>query len=390
MDIHTTRGRSRGRLLAALAVCGTLAFGVAACGDDEDSGATAAGTTTAPAEPVKVKVGVGPFLDNQTLALATEMGYDKEQGLEFEQVILPSNNAIYQAIRTGDIDLGAGTLRGLQTVAKTAPDLQNFIVKDQFKGYFLVGRKGDTPVYSELVKEGKTPEEAKQEVLESFKGKTVNMVKQQNYAPLAAGLEAAGIDPDEVKINDFADDAKAALAFQRGDGDFYTGALPQQSKLLLDDPDKYVNVGGYEILGPAAISYDTWTTSKDWLAENPDVALKVLAAQLKTAQYIQDDLDAAAPQLAKLVTDASKTELPVENVKLLASDFTKFLTAQNLEEDVFNPDSPLFWEKEAELAAEQNAKDLPEGYKPADQNVSEEWFKKYQADSALTSWVEGK
>ena len=31
--------------------------------------------------------------------------------------------------------------------------------------FFLVGRKGDTPVYSELVKEGKTPEEAAGAVL---------------------------------------------------------------------------------------------------------------------------------------------------------------------------------------------------------------------------------
>lgn len=383
-----TNHRTRGRLLAALAACGALALGVAACGDDGDSGAST-GSSTAAAKPTTVKVGVGPFLDNQTLALAHELGYDKEQGLDFQQVILPSNNAIYQAIRTGDIDLGAGTLRGLQSVAKTAPDLQNFIVKDQFKGYFFVGRKGETPVYADLIKEGKTPEEAKKEVLESFKGKTFNMVKQQNYAPLAAGLEAAGIDPKDVKINDFADDAKAALAFQRGDGDFYTGALPQQSKLLLENPDKYVNVGGYEILGPVAISYDTWTTSKDFLAKNPEVALKVVAAQLKAAQYIKDDLDAASVKLGELVTDASKTELPAENVKLLASDFTKFLTAEDLEKDVFNPDSPLYWKKEAELAAKQNAKDLPEGYTPEDQNVSQDWFEKYQADADLQSWVQG-
>lgn len=373
------------RRLAALCAVAVVGITAAGCGDSTNSSDTA--TAAAVDKLTTVKIGVGPFLDNQTLDLAEQVGFAKELGLKIDSTILPSNNAIYQAIRTGNIDAGAGTLRGLQPLAKGAPDLRDFMFKDQFLGFFFVGRKGKTPVYSELIAAGKSPAEAKKEVLQSFVGKSFDLIKQQNFPPLASALKAAGIDPSKVKVNDFSDDSKAALAFEHGTGDFYTGALPQQSKLLLDHPDKYVNVGGYEILGAAGLAYDTWATSTKFLQAKPDIAKKLVALQLRTARYIREDLDAAAPKLAALVTKASSTELPVPTVKLLASQFTKFLTPADLEKDVFNPSSALFWQNEAKLDAQQNAKDLPEGFTVDQAEVSEEWFKRYQADPKLVAWV---
>jgi hypothetical protein len=42
-------------------------------------------------------------------------------------------------------------------------------------------------------------------------------------------LENADLTLDDITILDFADDAKAAAAFLRGEGDFYYGSLPQGS-----------------------------------------------------------------------------------------------------------------------------------------------------------------
>jgi ABC-type nitrate/sulfonate/bicarbonate transport system substrate-binding protein len=378
------RGWSR-RLPAALAVA-ALIPAVAACGtanNPPDKVAAAA----APALQT-VKIGVGPFLDNQTLDLGEQLGFAKDLGLRIKSTILPSNNAIYQAIRTGDIDVGAGTLRGLQPIVKSAPELRNFMFKDQFLGFFFVGRKGSTPVYADLVAGGASPAAAKAQVLRSFVGKSFDLIKLQNFAPLASGLKAGGIDPSKVKINDFSDDAKAALAFEGGRGDFYTGALPQQSKLLLDHPDKYVNVGGYEILGPAGLSYDTWATSDRFLTSKPAIARKLVALQLRVARYIRERLPQAAPKLAALVTKASSTELPVSTVKLLASQFTKFLTPADLTDGVFSSASPVHWENEAKLDAEQNAKDLPSGFQIGQADVEQTWFDNYKADPKLVAWVD--
>ncbi|MBL7501140.1 ABC transporter substrate-binding protein [Frankia sp. CNm7] len=371
----------RPRVGAAVAALVVVALG--ACSSSSPDEPSGPDLTT-------VRVGIGPFLDNQTLPLAQQLGFATEQGIKFEFKTLPSNDAIYQAVQTGQLDVGAGTIRGLVPLAQTAPTLRNYIIRDQFLGFFLVGRtEDDPPVYADLVDQGRAPEEAKTTVLRSWVGKTFNIVGSQNFAPIAAGLQAAGIDPESVKINNFADDAKAAAAFQSGEGDFYTGSLPIQSALLLDHPDDYVNVGGYEVLGPAGLAYDTWTTSQGWLDENPELALKVLAVVLKTSRYIDDNLDSAAPKLTDLVNTASAGSLPVDQVKLLATEFTDFLTPEDLTSKVFAPASPYYWQNEVKLDIEQSSPAPPADYDPAEVANAEEWFQKLRANSALMSWVNG-
>ncbi|OHV35927.1 hypothetical protein BCD49_20095 [Pseudofrankia sp. EUN1h] len=354
-----------------------------ACSSSSSDDSSGPGLTT-------VKVGIGPFLDNQTLPLAQQLGFATEQGIRFDFKTLPSNDAIYQAIQTGQLDVGAGTIRGLVPLAKTAPTLRNYIIRDQFLGFFLVGRTEDgPPVYSDLVAGGSTPEAAKTAVLKSWVGKTFDIVGSQNLAPIAAGLQAAGIDPTSIKVNNFADDAKAAAAFQSGEGDYYTGSLPIQSALLLDHPKDYVNVGGYEVLGPAGLAYDTWTTSQSWLDKNPELALKVLAIVLKTSRYIDGNLDSAAPKLTDLVNTASSGSLPVDQVKLLATQFTDFLTPEDLTSKVFAAASPFYWRNEVTLDIEQSSPAPPAGYDPAEVANAEEWFQKLRANSALMTWVNG-
>jgi len=370
------------RLRVGAVVAALAAVALAAC-SSSSQGSSGPSLTT-------VRVGIGPFLDNQTLPLAQQLGFAAEQGIRFDFKTLPSNDAIYRAIQTGQLDVGAGTVRGLVPLARTAPTLRNYIIRDQFLGFFLVGRTKDhPPAYADLVAKGSTPDAAKAEVLRSWVGKTFDIVGEQNFAPIAAGLQAAGIDPKSVKVNDFADDAKAAAAFQSGEGDYYTGSLPIQSALLLDHPKDYVNVGGYEVLGPAGLAYDTWTTSQGWLNKNPRLALKVLAVVLKTSRYINGNLDSAAPKLTDLVNSASSGSLPVDQVKLLATQFSDFLTPQQLTSKVFAPSSPYYWLNEVKLDIRQSSPAPPAGYDPAAVANAETWFQKLRADTALLAWVNG-
>jgi ABC-type nitrate/sulfonate/bicarbonate transport system substrate-binding protein len=385
--------RARTGVAAAIAVAALTAT---ACSSSSSSSAPAAapssGTASASAAAAlsTVKVGIGPFLDNQTLPLAQELGFAAQQGIKFQFTTLPSNDAIYQAIESGQLDMGAGTLRGLVPLASTAPTLRNYIIRDQFLGFFLVGRKRANPlVYSALIAKGVAPATAKLEVLKSWQGKTFDIVGEQNFAPIAAGLAAVGISPKSVKVDNFADDAKAAAAFQSGVGDYYTGSLPIQSALLLDNPNDYVNVGGYEVLGPAGLAYDSWTTSQSWLAANPQLALKVLAVVLKTSRYINTDLSAAAPKLADLVNTASSGNLPVAQVKLLATQFSDFLTPQQLTARVFDTTSPFYWQNEIKLDIQQSSPAPPVGYNPASVADAQSWFAKFQSTPALVAWVNG-
>jgi len=378
----------RGAVGAATALV-VAALTATACASSSSSASPASAAGSASAAPATVTVGIGPFLDNQTLPLAQELGFAAQQGITFKFTTLPSNDAIYQAIESGQLDMGAGTLRGLVPLAATAPSLRNYIIRDQFLGFFLVGRKSaNPPAYAALTAKGVAPAQAKLDVLKSWVGKTFDIVGEQNFAPIAAGLAAAGISPKSVHVDNFADDAKAAAAFQSGVGDYYTGSLPIQSALLLDHPADYVDVGGYQVLGPAGLSYDTWTTSDSWLAKNPQLALKVLAV-VKTSRYINTDLGAAAPQLTELVNTASSGDLPVAQVKLLATQFSDFLTPQQLTDRVFASTSPFYWQNEIKLDIQQSTPAPPAGYDAAAVADAASWFAKLQASPQLVAWVNG-
>ncbi|MHB8692531.1 MAG: ABC transporter substrate-binding protein [Solirubrobacteraceae bacterium] len=389
-DLHHSRRPARRRRLLLTAAAGMAAVALCACGSSS-TGTKAASTTPAGSSSALsvIKVGIGPFLDNQTLALAQELGFAKQQGIEFQFTTLPSNDAIFQAIQTGSIDMGAGTLRGLAPIVKQAPGLRNFIFRDQFLGFFLVGRKGKSVIYSDLIKQGVPPATAKQRVLKAFDHSTMDLVKIQNFPPIAAALQSAGLNPGNVTVNNFSDDAQAALAFEHGTGDYYTGALPQQAALLLNHPDQFVNAGGSEVLGATSATYDTWTTSQSWMADHPVLAKKVLAVVLKTNRFIKERLSQAAPMLAALVNKAASSNFSAAEVALLAHQFSDFLTPQELTAKVFNPSNPYYWQNEAKVAADQNKSALPGGYNITQSNDAQAFYNTYAGDSTLTSWVNG-
>jgi ABC-type nitrate/sulfonate/bicarbonate transport system substrate-binding protein len=354
-------------------------------------GATAAPSASQPAAkvaaPISVTIAVGPFLDNQPLRLAAAWGLDKQVGLSFKSIVLPSNNAIFQALRTGDAHVGAGTVAGLPPIVKQAPELRNWAIKDQFLGYFIVGRKGAGPVYADLIRNGVAPRSATRQVLSSFLGKSFCIVRIQNWPVVEGALQAIGLDPSRVDVKDFADDAKAAQAFLSGACDFYTGSLPQQAKLLLDYPARFVAVGGYEILGPGALWYDTWTSTDSWLQANEDTALRVLAVHYRVMRYIQERPNWVAPELTKLVNEASAGSLPVSQVKFLMQRFSLFHTPAQAQQRAYNPRSPFYWLNQANFIVKQNVKSLPAGYNVRTWEVEDVWFNKFLARKDLVRWV---
>jgi hypothetical protein len=96
-----------------------------------------------------------------------------------------------------------------------------------------------------------------------------------------------------------------------------------------------------------------------------------------------------APKLTELVNKASAGNLPVDQVKLLATQFKSFLTPADLTGKVFNSTSPFYWRNEVILDIEQSNPAPPADYDPAVVANAEMWFTKLQADQQLMSWVTG-
>lgn len=383
------RGRAvhRARWSSAIAASTAAAFFLAACGTTTPSASVS--STSAPL--TTVTVGIGPFLDNQTLALAQQLGYAKAEGIQFKFVTLPSNGAIFSAIESGSIDMGAGTMRGIIPLAATAPTLRNFIIRDQFLGNFLVGRKSQHPLtYSGLVAAGESPNQARRNVLLSLRGKAVDIIAVQNLPPITSALKSVGIDPSLLHVNNFSTDALASLAFENGTGNYYTGNLVTQSTLLLNHPNEYVDVGGgTQVLGGAGLSYDSWTSSQGWLSAHHQLALKIVAVVLKVNRYIQQRLGSAAPALARLTNAAASSNLSVPVVKQLVSKYETFLTPAQLGSQVFNASSPDYWLNETKLDMKANAGVLPPNFNPRTLDPAQKYFKEYEQNAGLVKFVNG-
>jgi hypothetical protein len=380
-SLHRKRRGSPG-LAAGVALSAVVAL---------TAGGSAMAATPASAGVTTVTVGIGPFLDNQTLPLAQQLGFAKQEGINFKFETLASNQAIFEAIESGTLDMGAGTMRGLVPLAKTAPNLRNFIIRDQFLGNYIVGRKNPTqPTYAGLVASGDSPSQARLKVLTSMMGKSIDIIAVQNLPPVTSALEEVGLKPSGLHVNNFSDDSEASLAFEHGSGNFYTGNLVTQAELLVDHPNEYVDLGGGpSLLGPAGLSYDAWTSSSGWLASNHQTALKVLAVMLKVQRYMAQDLGSAAAALTTLTNTAASSTLSVPVVEQLVKNYELFLDASDMKENVFNPSSSLYWQNEIKLDEKANQSALPSGYNPDVTNPAQAFFQQYLTDPALVKFVNG-
>ena len=143
-----------------------------------------------------------------------------------------------------------------------------------------------------------------------FKGKEFCIIPQRK--PLIADtIQQVGLDIDDVTLLNFADDQKAAMAYMRGEGDFYMGSLPQERRLL-QEPDKYVNAGGSEVLGPGGLWYDTMVTTDAFIKDNRETALRTLAVLYRSIKLWDEKKEQFAQIGADAISKSTGVDFAVE------------------------------------------------------------------------------
>ncbi|WP_080692121.1 ABC transporter substrate-binding protein [Brucella anthropi] len=345
---------------------------------------TCIGIAAANADDVKtVKVGITPYFDYMPWVIAKEKGLDKEVGINLDLVTITNTAAGVAAMRQGSLDIVSSCHVCNFPLYKSVPSLRSFLITDQFKGFIVIGRKG-TDTFAEL--EAKVgAEKAKEQILKGFKGKTFPTVLSTYKPLLTAALDQVGMTISDLNVIESGDDAQAALAFQRGTGDFYVGSLPQETKLL-SMPDKYVNVGGSEILGPAGLWYSTMVSTQEWLDKNDDTAVKLAAIWYRVSRYADERFDDVAPIWVKATNERAAASFTIDDFKgtfqLLA-----FPTLEKAKTTVFNPSSGVYWKKSVDFYEKQNADQLPGGLEPASNALEEKYYTKLAADKNLTDWI---
>jgi ABC-type nitrate/sulfonate/bicarbonate transport system substrate-binding protein len=338
-------------------------------------------------EQTVVRVGMTPFFDYQFFSVAKEYGWDKQLGLDLQFEWLTQSGPSIQALTNGSLDTVNTCVVCNYPFYESVPEMQNFLTVNQFKGFVVIGRIGQSRTYAELLTELGNADAARTAAIRQMEGKTFP-VYLANYQPLiTAVLEQAGLGIDDVRTVNFADDEKAALAFISGEGDFYLGGLPSEINLLMNHPDQFQLIGGAEILGPAGLWYSNVASTQDWLAANEDAALKIMAMSYRYNRYVQEKIDAIMPIVVKAMNDHSGVGTDVESLTFIFDQFLEFRTYQQDAETTYNPDSPLFWETSATYYVAKSA-ELPEGADYALNNPLNDWYAKFTAREDLLSWVD--
>ena len=348
---------------------------------------TTVGFAAAQTRRTIVRVGMTPFFDYQFFAVAKEFGWDKELGLNLQFTWFTQSGPSTQALARGSIDTVNTCVVCNFAFYQSVPQLTDFLTVNQFKGFVIVGRKGRAKTYQEFLKELGDPTKAQVATIQQFKGTTWPEYRV-NYEPLIKGvLEQGGLKLEDIKIINFADDEKAALAMIGGTGDFYMGGLPSEINLLFRHPDKFILIGGAEILGPAGLWYSQVASSKAWLSKNPDAALKIMAMSYRFNRYVRERPAQVLPIVRKSMNAHSGAGITLDELEFIFRTFLEFRTYQKEKAETYNASSPLFWGRSAEYYVKQS-KELPAGADYRRNNPLEEWFGKFLARKDLVTWVD--
>ena len=362
----------KSKLLAAMTVAAGLLFGA---GDAQGG------------EPAVVRVGMTPFFDYQFFSVAKEYGWDKQLGLDLQFQWLTQSGPSIEALTNGSLDTVNTCVVCNFPFYESVPEMQNFLTVNQFKGFVVVGRVGQSKSYDELLAELGSADKAKMAAIQQMKGKTFP-VYLANYQPLiSAVLRQAGMSLSDVQTINFADDEKAALAFIGGKGDFYMGGLPSEINLLMNHPDQFKLIGGAEILGPAGLWYSNVASTQKWLAANEDAALKIMAMSYRYNRYVQEKIDVVMPIVVKAMNDHSGVATDVKSLKFIFDKFLEFRTYKQDADTTYGASSPLFWENSAKYYVAKST-ELPKGADYAAKNPLNDWYNKFVARKDLLSWVD--
>jgi len=361
---------------AGITLLATLALG--GCASPGAEGADGSGTTT-------VKIGMAPYFEYQPWVLADQLGLDEEQGLDFQFTNYTSTDKAVVAAYRGDLDIAPSCQACTLPLMGQLPDIREWMITNQFKGFILIGRAGETETFEELSKEV-GDEEAKKQILESLRGKEFAIRSSSYLSLLTAALEQVGMTTDDITIIDFQSDSQAALAFIGGTGDYYIGSLPEEAKLLAS-PDKYVNAGGTDVLGDAGLWFSTMNATEKWLTENEDLAVKLLAVWYRTMTYMADDPDTMVPMFADAINEATSATLSDDDIAYITTELERFATLDQAETEFYDPESPTYFMKAMDFYVPASADVLPDDYDVDTAVQNAEFFQRLLDDDDLVEWI---
>ena len=274
------------RLLAGV-VALTLVVALAACGGDDDSDASG-GSTSGGGEGVgdAIVLGYSAWPGWFPLAVAEEKGLFEEAGVKVELRFFADYLGSLDAMAAGEIDGNTQTLNDTMFGVAAGDEQTIVVTNDNSTG-------NDAIICDESI-----------ESIEDLEGKSVAAEPGVvDHFLLLQGLESVGLTEDDIEFRGLATDA-AAASFASGEVDcagvfapFTLTALEREgSHVVFDSADFPGTISDHIVVTPELIEdrpedvqklVDAWYLTLDWMEENPDEALEILAeaAELSPEEY---------------------------------------------------------------------------------------------------------
>ena len=403
----------KGTLL--LAVLAMLAI---ACGDAEEEAPTttqAPQTTTtteamveeepmvdlsvAPDEPKGgvIRIGATPSYDDRLWSYAASIGMDTRIGLDLE--IIPFVSIPYTQLQTDEIDMLFSCQICYGTIIGEFPEYRNYLITNQYQGFVLIGRAGETVVYEEALDRLGDEEAAMAELAESMRGK--EFVKTEGFpTTFERGLlDNIGLtfDPDDTANQDvvfkyYPSMEAMNFGYLSGEADYYTGNLSAQARMLYSEElaGEYVVAAPLELFGASAILYSTEGVRADWLEENPETVLRSLAIWYRASRY----LDAYPEIVGEFVGEEAKdqtggTSLGAFVTSRIMTELNYFPLLDDAKDYMFTPGELTYF---GNVVADSFASGREEGYIAEgvdwqDHEVQEVWFNRLLEREDLVAWI---
>ncbi|MDO8213385.1 ABC transporter substrate-binding protein [Conexibacter sp. CPCC 206217] len=269
------------RPFAALLLAALLAFGLAACGSDDDSGsadtAAAAGSTSASgsgAAPEKITIAY-QAIPNGDLIVKNQRWLEQAfPDTEIEWKLFDSGGTVNEAVAASSVDIG---LAGSSPVARglsTPIEYQVPWIHD------VIGRAEALVVKDDITS------------IQDLRGKKIAtpLASTSHYSLLAA-LDRAGLSERDVDVIDAEPDDIYA-AWSRGDIDGAYVWNPNLARIIGDGGR--VLITSEELAREGKTTYDLAVVTNDFAAQHPDAVTTWVQQQDRAVRLIQDSPDEAA------------------------------------------------------------------------------------------------
>jgi ABC-type nitrate/sulfonate/bicarbonate transport system substrate-binding protein len=344
---------------------------------------------------VTVRVNGGPHYPFNLWAASAGLGIAGELNIDLD--ITSQGTFATAALKRGEFDIVASCPACAFGVYEAIPEFRNFLTTYQWRGFQIIGREVDgVPVHktwSDFFAEADGDLAAANAAFaQSVKGKSFAIWEVSSLPTLEALLKQGGLTTDDVVVIDFADITIASTAFINGTGDYNIGDSESVSRMLTgpDLKDKFVVAAPFQAFGPAGLWYSTFASTEQWLADNEETALRLLAIWYRTTRYLYDRTDDVLPHLHEAVRRAGGIIVDDDAVKQELFNVEDFVRFQDAWDHYYADGSPTNMDLSIQLSYD-NAVALE--HIPAESDwrtfeVEEAWFLKLLDRPDLVAWIQ--